>query len=193
MNEYIKVFTDEVIQHYFEGGISDDENLIIKVKRHLYDIKSEKDKVDILTTILEANENEYQNHLLTCPNKTNCSINKKHLKVNYFLHQELEEFGMSPTDNFSFEEKEKCNDKLDALIEELIHSNQLVSDQILKLTAELEELKTLYVLGKKNWKQQLAGKLSGMVASGVIAQATAQPIIDNVLMPATEFVSNLLG
>ncbi|MDB0037920.1 hypothetical protein N9F08_01010 [bacterium] len=45
------------------------------------------------------------------------------------------------------------------------------------LIQEIEELKKWYILGKKNWKALFGGKITEMVASGVIAEATAKPLI----------------
>ncbi|WP_165851429.1 hypothetical protein [Brumimicrobium aurantiacum] len=55
-------------------------------------------------------------------------------------------------------------------------------------------MKHLYVLGKKNWKQQLGGKLTGLMMSGVITEASAKPIIEKVLKPSADFiVGRLMG
>lgn len=45
------------------------------------------------------------------------------------------------------------------------------------LNAEIEELKNLFILGKKNWRQMAAGKFGEMVFGGVISEATAKPIL----------------
>lgn len=186
MNTYIQMLSDELIRYYINDGISNEKKLLSKLQDELYEIKSEKDKIDLLTKILEANEFEYQKHLNSCDNKINCPTNKKHLKVNYFLQQELEEIGIKPSDNFTYEEKEKCNEKLEEVIQNLINSNKLVYDQLDLLKSEIEELKTMYVLGKKNWRQQFAGKMKYMVTSGVITHSTAEPIIENVLKPSLQ-------
>lgn len=187
MNPYIKTLTDELIHRYIANGIND-VKLIEKVKENIYDIKSEKDKLEILRAILEANELQYQEHLKVCEKKDNCLTNKKHLKVSYFLQQELEELGVLATDNFTWEEKSKCNEKLDEILQTIKNSNDLIYEKLEILSNEIKELKNLYVLGKKNWKQQFAGKMSDMVFSGVISELTAKPLIESVFKPGVEFV-----
>jgi len=194
MNKYIENKANELIVEHIQRGLWKIDDLLSEISNQLFEIKSDKDKIDLLTLILEANELKYQNHHLECTSKNDCPTDKKHIKINYFLHQELEEIGVRPSDNFTYEEKENCNEKLDEILQTIINANQIISDQVEELKAEIEELKHLYVLGKKNWKQQFVGKLKSMVFSGVIAEATAEPIIEGVLKPGADFfVGRLLG
>lgn len=186
MNKHIKNRCDRIIRLYISKGIGDEKKLIRIIRDELDEIKSEKDRVHLLTQILEANELKYQEHLPKCNNLKECPTNKKHDAVNYLLQQELEELEIGATDNFTYEEKERCNEKLEEIIQNLINSNELVHDQLESLKSEIEELKTMYVLGKKNWRQQFAGKMKDMVTSGVITHATAEPIIENVLKPGSQ-------
>jgi hypothetical protein len=66
----------------------------------------------------------------------------------------------SPTDKFSESERSTINDKLDELFNQLQRletGQQLTYDDIIQ---EIEELKKLtQILGKKNWKEILKGKL----------------------------------
>lgn len=179
MNPYIQSLAEEIASLYIERGIGDENKLIAKVRDELFEIKSEQDKLGLLTIILEANELEYQDHLKGCTNLKNCGRNKQHQRVAYFLQQELEELGINiNADHFTWEEKAQCNAQLDDLIQTLTASNQLLSDQIEILRTEIEELKNLYVLGKKNWKQLLLGKTSEMVASGIVSEAVSKPLLD---------------
>lgn len=193
MSPYIKMLSDEIVMHYIELGISDENKLISKVQEELFEINSERDKLGLLTTVLEANESEYQNHLKDCTNKQSCETNKKHLKVNYYLQQELNDIGIeATTDNFTWEEKSNCNDKLDEILQTIINSGEILDEKIDVLREEIEELKCLYILGKKNWKQQFAGKMTDMVGSGVLSELTAKPIIENLLKPGASFIADRL-
>jgi hypothetical protein len=186
MNKHIENLSDRIKRRYLRAGVRDAKQLITVVRAELNEIKSEKDRIDLLTQILEENELKYQEHLQDCTNLKECKTNKNHDEVNYLLRQELEELGIVASDNFTYEEKEKCNEKLEEIIQNLIFSNELVHDQLELLKSEIEELKTMYVLGKKNWRQQFAGKMKDMVTSGVITHATAEPIIENVLKPGVQ-------
>jgi len=194
MSPYIKVITDQIVERYIEKGVHNENRLIGIIREKLDETNSDKDKLGMLTQILEANEIVFQEHLKVCVNGDTCTTNIKHLKVNHFLQQELEELGFLSTDNFTREEKNNCNNKLDEILQTIIISGEIIDEKIETLRDEIEELKALYVLGKKNWKQQFAGKMTDMVGSGIISELTAKPIIENVLKPGAEFiVGRLIG
>lgn len=48
------------------------------------------------------------------------------------------------------------------------------------LMNELDELKTLFYLNKKHWRQILAGKIMEMVAAGIISEEVSKRIADSV-------------
>ena len=75
---------------------------------------------------------------------------------------------------FTPDERQAADAKLDALLKEV---------QLLKVGQEaiwtdirkdIEELKALYFLGKKNWRQLLLGKLTEMTASGVVSDTISK-------------------
>jgi hypothetical protein len=179
MSPYIQSLAIDITSHYIESGMGDENKLIAKVRDELFQIKSEQDKLGLLSIILEANEFEHQDHLLGCENLKTCATTKKHQRVAYFLQQELEELGINiNTDHFTWEEKSQYNAQLNNLIETLIASNQLMGDQLEILRNEIEELKNLYVLGKKNWKHLLLGKTGEMITSGIISEAVSKPLFE---------------
>jgi hypothetical protein len=80
------------------------------------------------------------------------------------LQQELRLVGFQANDDyFSSFEKEKCNKKRDEILQTILNANEVVFEHVETLRKEFEELKNLYILGKKNWKQQFAGKMVDMV------------------------------
>lgn len=136
----------------------------------------------MLTIVLDGNELAYQEHFKDCQKE--CEIAKQHHRVAYFLQQELREIGYQGNDDyFTSSEKEKCNEKLDEILQTIINANEVVFDHVETLRTEFEELKNLYILGKKNWKQQFAGKMADMVFSGVVSEMTGKPLIEKVLNP----------
>jgi hypothetical protein len=179
MNPFIESLSEEIVSRYIEHGIGDENKLISKVRSELYEIKPETDKLGFLTIILEANETEYQKHLIDCKNPKTCITNKQHQKVAYYLQQELADIGFEiPSDSFTSKEKDELNEKLDSLIEALIENEKLVQEQVDQLKQEIEELKSLFIIGKKNWKQLLAGKTGEMVASGIVSEVVSKPLLD---------------
>lgn len=179
MKPYIDIHAEEIVSRYLLHGISDADKLIDKVTSELYRINSIEDKFRFLQIILVGNESALQEHLIDCTNHNDCDTNKKHYKVNYFLQQELHDLGFDiPKDSFTSDEKNDFNQKLDAIIDALIENDKMVQDQINQLKQEIEELKALYIIGKKNWKQLLLGKTGEMVASGIVSEAVSKPLFD---------------
>jgi|GEM_PF-1278696 len=85
-----------------------------------------------------------------------------------------------PTDPFTFEEMHAADAKLDAILEEL---QKLKAGQEVIWTdirEDIEELKNLYSLGKKNWRQLLLGKIAEMVASGIVSD-TASKAVEEII------------
>jgi len=192
MNTYIKNSANELIGEHLKGGIYDVDGLLSKVQNEIYAIKSEKDTLLFLTLLLETNNLQFDKHNEVCTNKVDCLTEHGHIKVNYFLQQELEQLNIIVSDNFTSNEKGACNEKLDQIIQTIKDANEVVFEQVEELKAELNELKYLYVLGKKNWKQQFVGKMESLVFSGVVTEITAKPIIENILKPGFDFVTGRL-
>lgn len=193
MNQYINTLSYDIANRYIKRGLGDENKLIDIVRKELFEIKSEQDQLALLTIILEANETAYQKHLEECQDRKNCDTNKKHERVTYYLQQELREIGFQMNDDyFSSSEKEVCNTKLDEILQTIINANEVVFDHVETLRTEFEELKNLYILGKKNWKQQFAGKMTDMTLSGIVSELTAKPLIEKVLSPSIEFIQNNL-
>lgn len=193
MNLYINTLANDITTEFLQFRIDDENELIKKVRSELYEIKSEQDKLGLLTIVLEANEIKYQKHLKDeCTELKDCPTNKSHERVAYFLQQELREIGFQGNDDsFTSLEKERCNEKLDEILQTILNTNEIISENIDILRNEIEELKSLFVLGKKNWKQQFAGKMTDMVTSGIVSELTAKPFIEKILNPSIEFISTI--
>ena len=83
-----------------------------------------------------------------------------------------------PVEAFTFEEMQSANVKLDKVLEEI---QKLKAGQEVIWTdirQDIEELKALYSLGKKTWRQLLVGKITEMVASGVVSDTLSKAIED---------------
>jgi len=87
-----------------------------------------------------------------------------------------------PVESFTYEEMQSANDKLEIIIEDiqkLKAGQEVIWTDVRK---ELEELKALYFLGKKNWRQLLLGKLTEMTAAGLVGD-TLSKAIEEMLKP----------
>jgi len=92
----------------------------------------------------------------------------------------LDEYGLSLdlSEQFDNQEKLDLDRKLDKILED-IQQMKMGQEAIYNdLFDEIEELKKMYFLGKKNWKQMLAGKTVDMVAGGVIGETVSKKLVE---------------
>lgn len=155
------------------------KTFIDKVRGHIYDYRKVSHKIIFIETLLITLKVEYDNHYKVCTDKNECSQNKFYENVLFFLQEDLEDLEekINPED-FTSIEKKSINENLEKILTEL---NQIKLGQALTyddLSKEFEDLKDLYFLNKKHWSQIFTGKLTEMVASGVISEAYSKKIID---------------
>lgn len=178
MDLFIEQLGQKIVKDYIEHEISDSKNIVEIVLEEASNIRSIRDKIDLLSIVLEENEKALQLHLSKC-STPNCDGKMNHDRVSYFLQQELVLLGVNANqDYFTSEEKENFNNLIDTIIEQINLYNQLMTEQFEILSNEIEELKNLYFLGKKNWKQLLIGKTSDMVVSGIVSETLSKPFLD---------------
>ncbi len=178
MDLFIEQLGQKIVEDYIKYEISNSKRIVDLVLEEANNIKSVRDKIDFFSIILEGNEKALQLHLSEC-STPNCDDKINHDRVAYFLQQELALLGVNANqDYFTSEEKENFNNLIDTIIEQINLSNQLMTEQFEILSNEIEELKNLYFLGKKNWMQLLIGKTSDMVVSGIVSQTLSKPFLD---------------
>ena len=78
-------------------------------------------------------------------------------------------------ESFTYDEMQTTSSNLDIIIEE-IQKLKLDQEAIIAIRKDIQELKALYFLGKKNWRQLLFGKLAEMAASGVVSDTLSKAI-----------------
>ena len=178
----IEKIAKSFIETNIETGVSKYEKIIEEAKKQIIDIDSTIDKVTFLHLVLEANNLHHISHKLGCKEvEENCPAELWYGSINYFLTQELNRLGVRfEEDAFSTEEKNNTEYKLNKIlseIEELKLGNQIIYDDLLN---EINELRALYFLGKKNWRQLLLGKCFEMTVSGIISETISKNIVETV-------------
>lgn len=173
---------DEFIKYYMNN---DDDHghkeFINKVRTELREYKKDVYKIEFIERIIQVSKIEFDKHLKVYKEVNNCVINKFYENTLFFLQEELEELESNlSTENFTKTEKNSTNETLQKILSEL---NYLKFGQELtynNLSDEFEELKDLYYLNKKNWLQLFNGKVTEMVAGGVLSETISKEIV-NVL------------
>jgi hypothetical protein len=171
-----------------EFSYSQYHDFIDEARYKLQEFKTYRDKIDFLNGILESVNQEYNRHKHQCHEpEEECLyyIGKEH--INFYLHQELHELGVIINqDLFTPEEKEDFSEKLNIVLSELQNLEAAQKFVYEEVMVELEELKRLFFVGKKNWKQLLVGKSVDMIAGGIISETISKKIIE-------KFVDNVPG
>lgn len=175
---YIQKRAEKFVLNNVKSEKPDYKEVISKAKLELLNIDSSIDKLTFLKIILETNARKLEEHLPTCSDKSSCQIDYSRESITYYLTQELNRLGIrTNNDQFTFEEKKIIESKLSELLTDikgLKDGQQIIYDDLLE---EIESLKELFILGKRNWFQLLVGKASEMVAGGIISETVSKEII----------------
>ena len=168
------------IFNYQINNSSTVKKFIERIDEELILFKNISEKEKFLLMFCEKIKQERDEHEKTCDDPDYCKKSILLKESEYFVSQRLEEnsfIHFKEMDFFSKEEKAVLNKKIDDLLFEvkiLKMGQELIYND---LYTEFEDLKNLYFIGKKNWKQVFLGKLSEMVLSGVIDETISKKII----------------
>lgn len=167
------------------------KEFIDKVRQQLWEYKKATYKIEFVEYVIRKAKIAFDEHLPKCTSKNNCGINKFYENTLFFLQEELEELEseLNP-DNFSRDEKIMLNQTLQKIVEDLntIKLGQQITYDDVK--DEFEELKDLYYLNKKNWVQLFTGKLSEMVAGGVISETISKDLAEIIKNSYKDLISS---
>lgn len=161
------------------------KEFISEVRTQLYEYRKNVHKLEFLDYLLTLLKQDFDKHLEVCQYKNEkgvCSVNKNYENSLFFIQNERDEIIESlPTTEFNLKERSEINESLQKILEDL---NKIKIGQEFTyddLVQELNELKEFYFLNKKNWSQMLIGRLTEMVASGVISETLSKEIVETVL------------
>ncbi len=157
---------------------------IQNVRSQLYEYRKESHKLEFIDKIIAILKVQYDEHLEVCEfpdDRSKCFINKNFENTLFFLQNERDEIIESlPSTEFSINEKTSVNESLENILVDLNRiklGQEITYDDLMQ---ELNELKEFYFLNKKHWSQLLIGRLSEMVASGVISETISKDIVETI-------------
>lgn len=156
--------TEEFLKHAFNNSMNEYKN---EFERAGSFIGIE----DVLSRRVDTNHPKYR--LDKFKEKLDAKLNNLNnlLSKLKYMPSEVESFSTSQTqENFSEEEKVKVNEKIDEVLAKL-HELQVGQEVIFN---EIEELRNLLILDKKNWKQVLKGKLVDLGLGKIIDTDTLE-------------------
>jgi len=170
--DVIRQLADEFMER--KRGHIEEETFIPKAREAAHEIDAKSDRVKFLTHIMEDVTKWIDKHRLACK-KTDCGPQAAYRKVSYFLNQELARLDVVvDQDAFTTSERDAMHEKLDTILNELA---QIKKGQGI-VAQDVEDLKDLMYLGKQKWYRQYVGTVSEWVASGIVEEATAKPLVE---------------
>lgn len=91
--------------------------------------------------------------------------------------------------DFSEEDRSNANSRIDDILSELEKlkmGQEIIYTDVLN---ELNEMREMFFLNKKTWRQLLTGKLVEMVAAGVVSETISKRIADTINPGVTNLLS----
>lgn len=157
---------------------TDSQRLKIRLSEELFSFYRQADKISIVESLLSTTRDEKDKHDKTCKHQ-DCNKGKNLCLSEFLLIQELEQLGINTGQEiFTTAEQQNLISKLDKVINEielLKLGHEIIYDD---LKEEFDELKKLFYLSKKHWKQLFLGKLFEMAMAGIISESISRKILD---------------
>jgi len=170
---------EETIRNLKHLCSTDARKLKNRLTEDLVDFYRPADKIRIVESLLNLTREESIKHSKICENPNSCSKSRNLTLTEFYLIQELEILGVNTGQEiFNNSEQTDISNKLDDILNEiaLLKLGQELTYDDLK--EEIEELKTLFFLSKKNWKQLLLGKIADMTIAGIISESVSKKLIE---------------
>jgi hypothetical protein len=158
------------------------ENALILIRNKSEYLENDE-KLALLKELKSRFEKPFGEHLKICPDPSDCETNKwnipfLHIMANDIKKLEKKLATASINPDFSEMDQQRANVFIDEIreeIEKLKTGQEIIWTDVMN---ELEEMKKMFFLNKKNWRQLLTGKLVEMVASGIISETVSKKIVD---------------
>lgn len=144
------------------------------------------DKRRFLLTFNRLVQEELDKHKAQCPNTKNnrfCQFENDSNAMLFAIDQVLDdvpEYIDKTADSFTTEEQIELSNKLDDILENFKKANSNNNAAFEALYLEIQELKGMMNLGKKNWKQLALGKITEMVAGSVFDSTVGKLIAESI-------------
>lgn len=161
----------------------------------MYEYHSYAQKAIFLERIRYRIKLGWENHNLNCPHIKNgqkCHNDENYENVLFFVQNEIDEVNSNiEPDYLSVQEKDVITELLTKIVNDLNvlkASSEFTYNDIID---EIEQVKSLYFLDKKSLSQLLTGKLTEMIAGGLVSETVSKGIIDAIKSSYPEIIAAL--
>lgn len=187
----IQVQAKDFLSRNFQEG-DHYSSFIQSVRSELFEYRKPAHRLEFIDHLMVMLKRKYDKHLEHCDYKNDrgkCSKNTQYENILFFIQNEKDDIVSTiSSEEYTPTERAALNNNIQQVLADLQtlkDGQQITYDDLMQMT---EELKELYFLGKKNWTQLLIGKLTEMVASGVVSETVSKAIIDVVNSRYDDFV-----
>lgn len=177
--DIIERIANQIFTTQIQRGPKPHSEVMSLVKSKIYDINSKNDQIKFLDYLLKNSVLNFSEHMKVCTSPETCRKNFEYESIIFYLQQELIKLGIILDENtFTDSEIISAESKLEEVLEEL--KKVKLGQEIIyeDLTKEIDELKSYFFLGKKNWYQLFAGKIVDMTVSGIVSETASKQIIE---------------
>jgi hypothetical protein len=172
--------SEKLIKHYL-GSSKTYSEFRDKVNNELLDINNEKYRIKLIKNLICTISKELEKHKKVCPtNGKDCQESEYYRDILFYLEDELYSYQYTSDNDFSFDEKIKYESRLEDIKEDLSAILAGQQGMYAKIMEEIDELKNLLFLDKRNWKNLFTGKLIDWVGSGLSGQVVANNILPHI-------------
>ena len=165
---------------FLNSGIHQDlENIKSSLTSKLYNFNRDRDKLDFLKILRVKAIDDKEEHMKSC---TGCGYDEARDIAVFAIDQEVDDinrfYNYEPKsdDEFSIEQEADLHNKLNNILDKL--EKQGFGQQI--IFEEIEDLKSHFNLGKKNWFQLLKGKVVDLTLKKVLNKTIVQEIYNQL-------------
>lgn len=178
----------------YHPSVHDAREFIEDVETRLWDYSKESHKVIFLDELLTRFKIDLDEHSEKCTwnQKSPCPDEIIYEDVLFFLQNKLDEIeDILDPHELTREDRYNISETLNTVLDEinlLRLGQELTYDD---LSQEFVELRENMHLSKKNWRELFTGKLSNMVASGVVSETVSKKIVEIVADNIGKIVENV--
>lgn len=165
----------------YNSGITEVRKFIKKVDERLWDYNVVSHKVIFLDYLVNEFRVALDKHSLKCNYRGNgqCPEEEMYEDILFFLQNRIEVLEIDLEANeLSNSQRYNIQETLDKILNDinlLKTGQQITYDDLMQ---EFEELRDNMHLNKKNWRELFVGKLSEMVAAGVISETLSKSVVE---------------
>lgn len=171
------------------------KDTIANIRSELYEYHSYAQKAVFLERIRYRIKLGWENHNMNCPHLKNgqkCPNDENFENALFFVQNEIDKVNLYIEPNYlSAIDKDEVTKLLTKIVDDLNVLKLSSEFSYTDIIAEIEQVKGLYFLDKKSLSQILTGKLTEMIAGGLVSETISKGILNTIQSNYPEIIAAL--